>query len=537
MVIFIAGMKRCLIILVVCSGFFSQVRGQSPSAAIDSLIKYRVITPKQRTVLEKEQVRYKGFASERVAILLGLYSIILQKTFHINPHKGYAFSYNFSDGYLNKKSQDSINTSLRRLLEKINTAGLLTDRVYTYTLKGIDSGRYVAEVQMIGRLTEMSSRLEWLTPGRLLPVAEQLHKNGIVSDSSFLRLKSDINSGKIESSFQLNDYCKLDWVFDLAKYPENPDVWLEQMHRDIASIVPGLNFTHFSYIKIPDTSFSIPGVRFKVSLISNGHIYKHTSLAFNNYKSRQDKIVPKDIFVQDFYRIFNKILTDQQSPLRLHDIMFSPGKMMDDNSGHFALIALTAEQAKIFMEDPCDSYMLVSLDNYDNTLTSARVDSAIAGWRKIGLFAHLTEAEIIKAIENTEADDWFSINNLLSNFPGVIYPLDSSITTPHHPYVNLLSHLARITHGAFNPTKISKRKVNGGVKLQYLSNGKIHSYTFKTAYGWLDDKFFSFMAHLGQENNLPGNFYGLSDSNAIIYLTKQQHDEAIKYKLLDLVRS
>jgi hypothetical protein len=37
---------------------------------------------------------------------------------------------------------------------------------------------------------------------------------------------------------------------------------------------------------------------------------------------------------------------------------------------------------------------------------------------------------------------------------------------------------------------------------------------------------------LGQENNLAGNFYQLTDSG-IIYLTTQQHDDAVKNSLLD----
>jgi hypothetical protein len=88
------------------------------------------------------------------------------------------------------------------LLEKIRKADLLSDKVYSYTLNGIDSGRYMADVQMIGVLAEMSSRLEWLKPGRLLPVAEELHKNGIVSDSSFIRLKNNINNSRIGISIE-----------------------------------------------------------------------------------------------------------------------------------------------------------------------------------------------------------------------------------------------------------------------------------------------------------------------------------------------
>jgi len=532
--IFIAAMKRYLIVLFLFCSLFNSGYGQSRKAAIDSLVKFGVITTKQRPAIQRE-FKYAGHYSDHIAILGGLENILIQKTFHINPHKtGLMFSYSFSDNYKNKKRQDSTNRSLRSLLEKIKNAGLLTDRVYTYTLKGIDSGQYVADVQMIGRLTEMSARLEWLSPDKLLPFAQDLHKSGIVGDSSFTRLENDINNGKIESAFQLNDYCKFDRVFDLSKYPDDPDIWLEQIHRDIASTVPGLDFTNFSYTEIPDTSFSLPGVRFKVRLVCNGKIYKHTSLSFNTFKNKQAKISPKEIFVEDFYRIFNKVLTDQQSPLRLHSIMFSPGSGTKDHFRYFALIALTAEQAEIFMKEANYSFMSVSLDRYDTTLTSAKIDSTITQWRKIGLFAHLSDEQISKAIDNAEADDLYSIDKLLVNFPGVVYPLDSSFMSPHHPYVNLLNHLAKITHGAFAPTKISQRKINGRVKLQYLFNGKIHSHIFRTANGWFDPGFPAFMKSLGDENSLQGKFYQLRYSNDVIYLTKQQHDYTVSHNLLNL---
>jgi len=528
-------MKCCLAILIVFSALFNKVYGQSPSAAIDSLIKYGLITAKDRPTMQKG-LKDMGHSPYRVAILGGLEFIMIQKTFHIDPHKtGFMFSY--GSEHLNNKSQDSINRSLRVLLEKFKKADLLTDRVYTSTLKGIDSGHYVAELQLIGGLAEMSSRLEWLAPAKLLPIADELHRNGIVSDSSFLRLKDDINNNKIESAFQLNNYCTHDRIFDLAKYPDDLDVWLEQLHRDIASILPGLDFTDFHYTEVPDTSFSIPGVRFKVSLTCNGHIYKHTSLSITNFRNKQGKITPKEIFVEDFYRIFNKILTDQQSPFRLHSIMSSHTGADDDDLRRFALMALTDAQAEIFMKEPSMSYMQASMDSYDSTLTSAKIDNMIAGWGKMDLFAHLSNAQVSKAIDDAQAADPFSASSLLSNFPGVIYNLHDAFTGPRKPYANLLIQLAKITHGAFNPTKIVQTKVKHGLKLQYLSKGKIHAYTFPTTYGWMDVKFPAFMKGLSRENALPGSFYHLMYDDAVIYLTKQQHNYAVKYKLMRFARA
>ncbi len=105
--------------------------------------------------------------------------------------------------------------------------------------------------------------------------------------------------------------------------------------------------------------------------------------------------------------------------------------------------------------------------------------------------------------------------------------------SPQAPYANLLTHLAGITHGAFKPTGISQTKVKGGLKLQYLFNGKAHAYTFNTANGWFDKNFAEFLKLLSRDNGLPGNFYHLRYDLSVIYLTPQQHDYAVKHMLLN----
>ncbi len=526
-------MKRCLIILITFCCLSSRIFGQSSSAAIDSLVKFRIITSKQRPVLESVLKR-KGGASYHVAILGGLEEIMVQKTFHINPRKGfYSFSYTFDNH--NKKSQDSINTSLRLLLDRIKRAGLLTNRVYNYTAKAIDSNKYFVEAQMVSYLTEMSSRLEWLAPDKLLPVAEQLHKYGIVSDSSFVRLKSDLNDGKIEWAFQLNNYCNHDRIFNVSNYVEDKSIRLEQLHRDIAAMLPGLNFTDFNYTTSTDTASAkseLPEVKFEVSLVCNGRTYKYASTILE-IKNKEGKLHLTDIDLQTFHRVFNKVLTDEHSPLRLHSFMFSPSRGSSDDRQRFALIALTGEQAEVFMKNPCMSYMLASMESYDNTITSGRRDSTIMQWKNIGLFAHLSEDEFKNATNAAEAADLFSMGDLLRYFPRVTYSMNEALTSQDRSYASILHHLANITHGAFNPTKITQKKVKDGVWVRYMSNGKIHSFTFKTDYGWLDARFPMFVKHLGLENDLPGDFYGLPYVDAIIYLTKQQYASAVQFSLLD----
>lgn len=459
---------------------------------------------------------------------------MIQKTFHIDLYGAGWHSVYHEKGTF-KKNQDSVNTSLRLLLNKINMAGLLTNRVYANALHDIDSSTFQIAVQMISQLVSVSYRLDQLEPNKLLPVAKQLHHAGIVSDTAFLRLQNDINNGNLESSFQLNNYCNFDRIFNLEKYPDDPSLWLEQLHREIASILPGLSFTGFNYTTSIDSAASTPNLRnikYKVSLVCNGRKYKYVTNALV-FKTQNGKMHFSD-FAAGFYRIFNKVLTDNQSLYRLHLIRPDYGTSSENPLKRFSLIALTKSESEALMEKPAMPYMLESLDNYDTTLTSLRIDSTLLEWKKIGLLAHLTEAQYNKAIDDAESDDLFSMDHLLFNFPIVLYSLDSALKIQNHTYINLLSHLAGITHGAFRPERITQRKVKDGVYLQYLYKGKTNSYIFNTEYGWFDKRFTKFVKGLGPQNNLTGNFYFLPYENAIIYLTQQQHTYVVEHKLLNL---
>jgi hypothetical protein len=523
-------MKLSLIILFSFCLLFNKVYAQSPTATLDSLVKFKVITSKQRTAFVQAIKTNRRDAPYRITILYELQDIMLRKIFHVDPRKT-GLSYGFSKDYLLNKNRDSIKSSLNLLLDKIKRADLITNRIYASVQKDIDSSRYVADIQLIAGLGEMSLRLEWLTPNRLMPVAEDLHKNGIVSDSAFSRLTEDIRSSKIESSSQLAGYCRLTKTFNLKKYPDDPNLWLEQLHNDIASTLPGLDFTNFGYstssVSSPE---NLSETKFNISLTCNGQVYKYSAKAI--ILNNNSQVPPTDLMTRFFHRIFNKILADQRSPLRLHNIMFNGPGAADDSYKQLTVTALNAEQAHVFMRAPCMLYMLTSMDDYGTDITSARLDSTIAGLKTAGVFAHLPEAAIDSAIEKAKADDWFSMNRLLANFPQVIYPLDSILMGPDEPYVSLLKRLGKITHGAFSPTGISQKKIKGGITLQYSFKGKIHIQFFKTTDGWIGDQLSPYLDRLSPENGLAGKFYQLEYGD-IIYLTSQQYSYILKHKLLD----
>ncbi len=527
-------MKTHLIILITICAFFNNASGQSSSVAIDTLIKYKVISPKDVPII-KSEFKYRYGYSDQVVLLGGIENILLRNKFHIDPHKtGLMYNYRYDNP--TPKVQDSINKSLRGLLENINKAGLLTNRVFTYTLREIDSGRYIDQLQMVPHLVEMSSRLEWMTPSKLLPVAEGLHSNGIISDSSFLRLSEDIRNSRIESSFQLNDYFKLDRTFDCTKYPEDSTLWIEAYLRKISSMLPELNFSNFSSTIEPDSGSGLKlghQIKVKIGLTCNGHIYKYSSIA-ERFKNREGKVHLLGIGFDYFYRVFNKILADQHSSLRLHNISFSHAGKEEDHLKYFAVVALNSKQTEVFMNNPYLSYMLLSMENYDNNFTSGRIDSAITDWKRMGLFAHLSTSDIDKGIDEAETTDRYSINSLLESFPNVVCSLHPKAADSNHPYADFLERLAATTHGEFRPKKIMEYKVKTGIKLEYVSNGKTYSQIFKWQILELDPKFPAFLKRLSNENKLSGKFYSLPDTYDVIYLTKQQYVYALEHKSLDL---
>jgi hypothetical protein len=90
-------------------------------------------------------------------------------------------------------------------------------------------------------------QLYWLKPERIVEYGKELLANNVISEVSFEALKHDAVNEKIESQNQLINYCKNAVFFDLAKYSNDPSIYLEQIHREVSKLLPELNFTDFSY--------------------------------------------------------------------------------------------------------------------------------------------------------------------------------------------------------------------------------------------------------------------------------------------------
>jgi predicted transcriptional regulator len=441
-----------------------------------------------------------------------------------------------------EKKQQKINSDLEKYLEKLNSAGLLTPALYSTFRENIRQNKYADRITFIHELTNEAAYAEWLKPEKLLDYAGALRQNEILTDGSYGELITDINKNKIRSEFQLIRYCRHAASFDLPAYSNEPSVYLEQIHREVSQLLPELKFTDFSWKIEAD---SMPAITDYVShdvIVSfkcNGKTYTHKSF-ISPYDVGKDGNYLGKIDERNFYKIFNKVLADVQSAYRLHHIgiiLYPTSAPTSDNS-RFGIIALKKEQAKMLPSMGPHSYLRTSYEQFQNSLTSKRIEEAVAEWRKTGILNHLNDEQVKLGLSKALQASYNNLNDVLLHFPDVIFSFDLELGNPEDPYAELLREFSKISHGAFKPQNISdsySQVFDNKLSVSFTLNGKTYSKTLKLQGDWIDADFFDLVVEAVTDSRLEGQFYNIYESGQganIIFLTEEQHRYLKANKLL-----
>jgi len=527
-------MKPLLISLILLFLTSNLAFTQTLKPITDNLIRSGLIDKKDVKLLESF---LKGqYELSNSNILISLVQVEIY-TLGIPPLSEQSTSFSTED--ISNKEKESMALELRKFLDQLNGAGLLTTSIYSeYNLELLNGKIWPSKITFLIEIVGREAWLERFAPEKLRIYAEKLYQNNIVSDTNHKRLISDINNGKIDLDFPFIDYCNYARSFTLSAYSDDPAVYLEQIHREVSQIFPELSFTGFTYKIVVDstwTSEDYTSYNVIVNLKCNGKTYKHKSF-ISLHDFVKDKSYLGKIDDQEFYNIFNKILTDNQSPYRLHK-MEHLGIYAHKPSGYprFGIIALKKEQTEMFRFS--NPYLGVSYENFKNNLTTTRIEQAVEEWKKAGILNHLSESEIKSATSNALELDNQDLNDVLHSFRSVIHSFDVELGNVDDPYAELLGLFSDISHGVFNPTGISDNfsKPSGKkVKVKFNLNGKNYSLSLKYENDWIDITFFEMVNKAVIENNLPGKFYELYNGNyiAYIFLTPQQYEYLKTKKLL-----
>ncbi len=510
--------------------------GQIMDSTIQKLLDLKLIDKKQ--VQDFQEYLNHQDEINNATYISGLFQSEFKKL------TGYDYSpfirINFSFGKKKPKAteQTKINKELSVYLSKLKNSGLITDKQFNDQSEKIKNNEYLDIVQLLPDLSNQIDYEEWLSPDRIINYGRMLVANNITSEKAFETLKNDVNEGKIKSHYQIVDYCKKALFFDLAKYSNEPSVYLKQIHEEVSMLLPELNFTNFKYKIEVDSIESLNDYishNVVVSLKANGKTYKQKSFISPNDIGKDGNYLGK-IDGQEFYQIFNKILADNQSPLRLHQIRPNFHYGHTNNFQYFGIIALLNNQLDMFRYS--SSYIELSYEKFKNTLTSSRIDTAIKAYQQIGLLKHLTITQFEKGKEKISEQENGNLNDVLMAFPDIIHMFDTELGNLEDPYAELIRNYKKISHNDFNATEISddfdiERK--NKVVVKFKIGNKLYNKTLKIENDWIDVDFFSFIKSIVTEQNLKGQFYELytgGQEASIIYLTKEQYDYLRTNKLL-----
>lgn len=362
--------------------------------------------------------------------------------------------------------------------------------------------------------------------------ANKLKHNGI-ANIQHDKLIADIEQEKLQNPIDFLKYCNKAVVINLQDYSNEPEEYLERIHQKTASIFSELGFINFEFQIVLNTTISDRDsefYNFVVSLISNDKEYTQKS-SYRLYSPAENKYYGNKINQQVYYKIFNKILADLQSPYRLHVVKAYQGNAVDRKV--FGIIALTKHQADVLHDGGV--YFSPSYENFKNNLTSNRIEQAIEAYQKLGLLDHLDKDQISKSLESVKEKEIRNLNDVLKSFPEVILSFDVELGNLENPYEEIVSAYLKISHQKFNPTKINdnfdlQKKT---VSLSFDFNNNTYKTELKVDGDWVDPDFFEFINKVIAENKLSGHFYSLyGDGAQIIFLTPEQYKHIRDNKLL-----
>lgn len=436
---------------------------------------------------------------------------------------------------LNATQQLQINKEHQTYLSKLRSRDLLTEKEFLYFQNKINNEDFFHKLQLMLSIIDKVSSNEHMNPDKLKLFVDELKSKQIIT-SNYDKLLTAIEQEKLQNPIDFLNYCDKAIIINENDFPAEPAQYLERMHQKTASIFPELAFTNFEFQIVLDSTISDADSKFYnfvVTLTSNGKKYKQKS-SYHLYSPSKNKYFGNKIDQQEYYKIFNKILADFQSPYRLHEVKTYQGNAVDWKT--FGIIALTKEQAASLQRS--HDFLMPSYENFKNSLNTTKIEQAIEEYKKIGLLAHLSNEQIDNAKEKVALEENNTLNDVLMAFPDVIYSFDTELANLQDPYAELISAYKKIAHNDFNPTDIADNFNNNTtkkVKLKFKLGKKAYEKSFKIDSDWIDSDFFSFIDSVVKKEKLKGQFYQLytgGQEASVIYLTTKQYNYLRTNKLL-----
>lgn len=357
----------------------------------------------QRAVIEAEQGRLDR-RSQLLRDVVDEATARFRREYDIPPNVDVQIGF---EGPLNEVAL----MQLHDLLDQLNQAGALSERVYAQLKADLDGGQIAIASDLYRLALDRMRLFEALEPARVSPTLDQFYDVDIISAGSRTDLLAALQEGSLDDPIEFLQYIDQAVVFDLRNYSNQPEEYFPDIHQTIAEmllktgVIVG-TFSDFEFVLRPNQEWAAIAERLAelesnsddvvlpdyydavVSVKVSDRHYEHASF-YGASQSEGDfwgRLEPEALV-----NLFNKILRDQASAYRLYTVVPSYSYydfwISADRDARFGVVALTEAQAQIYF-----GYEVLFDPAAD--LTSDRIEELLTLFEQIGLVEHLTRDQI-----------------------------------------------------------------------------------------------------------------------------------------------
>ncbi|MBF9220146.1 hypothetical protein [Hymenobacter ruricola] len=415
-----------------------------------------------------------------------------------------------------------------RTARDLQAVGLLDAAAYRELQQGLQRGTLFNEMQVCQRAADLMQRPETFAQG----FAEQqqwlqkLERAGLLSAAQRRRLTRETRPNQLKSPFDVVGYCEHGRIVDLRAVEQAPQQLYPALFRQAQALLPALHYTDLHVTTgLKDEGLALLSQTVTISFRAEGRRYANTFVHSYRRRDGSDPNPEADPGPsEEFHQSLNRWLADRNSPLRLYQA-HTPDAQSVYGSERLGLLAMTAAQRRLW---GTNGYFL-SQESHDNRFSSAGVEQLLATYQALGLFAHLSPAEIARGRRDALAGQKASFAEILLCFPRMLYVSDGETANPPYPYAALARELAAMSRGGFAPTQVQDGfgpdyPTTATVPFGFTLGGQRYRAQLAVKSDWMDPKATELINRALQEQHAAGQFYDCADGEGLIFLTPRQYE-------------
>ena len=399
-----------------------------------------------------------------------------------------------------------------QLTHQLQQAGLLTAAEYRRTLPLATGGLFYSRRNLLMTVNEMALVAEGLQQSDDLPPT--LQRLDLLTKAQSQQLAQDLRAGVFTDPVEVLLRLPHARMFNRHQYPTAMLPYLEQLHRDVAKLLPGLQFTNFRVRVITPGEMSTC-----INCDDAEDVLVQLNIGTKEYSQRSEW-QPRyslnggsrpEIDANQFYHIFNQALADQGSPHRL--VFVESEQAKHTIGGQFGLWCLTAPQAEALDTLDASALQLEAYGGFE-ILPTDTVAAAFCSFQALGFLRRLGPAQRLAAAARTNQARLQAREEVLRFVPGSVGEYRGDPQYRSWSYVRLLEVLRHVSDGRFTPTQVRDGCQQADGTLGFQLGKRTYTSPLYQANESPDSRLFQLVQRALREQHIPGKFYLVSSELA-----------------------